>query len=343
MKILITGTLGFIGSNFIRTVTRRYPEYQWVGVDKAVYNYNLDNSFEHLNYKFYLADIADQHTIERIFEIEKPDIVIGMAAESFVDNSITDIMPFLHTNVIGTQVLINASLKHKVNRYLHISTDEVYGQQLTKNNGGWTEDDPLNPRNPYAASKAAAELIVKTAHETHGLEYQMTRSCNVFGPRQKKDNLIPHIITNLKNGTPIKIHGNGQNFRQWIFVEDKINAIMRILLKGQPNEVYNIGAPKFTTNLEMVQEISKMLDIEPEIEFIADRKAHDFGYHVNAGKLRALGWEPWHSFNENLKRTIESYKENKKMLSKNQYNQAKDYLLGEFMDKLTILNKCGIK
>jgi len=306
MKILITGTLGFIGSNFIRYVTEKYPEHNWIGVDKAVYNYNLNNSFEHNSYKFYLADISDQHTINRIFEIEKPELVIGMAAESFVDNSITDIMPFLQTNVIGTQVLINACLKHQ-SRYFHISTDEVYGQKLNMNDEPWTEDEPLNPRNPYAASKAAAELIVKTAHETHGLQYQMTRSCNVFGPRQKKDNLIPHVITSLKNNSAVNIHGNGKNFRQYIYVEDKITAIMQIIKHGKLNEVYNIGAANYCTNLDMVTVIARLTKKGYLLNFIADRKAHDFGYSVDSYKLKQLGWRPQHEFYLALSNTVESY------------------------------------
>lgn len=307
MKVLITGTLGFIGSNFIRYACN-HTNLSLVGVDNAVYSYNLDNQFAHENYQFYLADISDKHIMNRIFEIEKPELVIGMAAESFVDNSITNIDPFLKTNIIGTQNLIDLCLKYQC-RYLHISTDEVYGQQLSMDDAAWSENQPLNPRNPYASSKAAAELIVKTAHETHGLQYQMTRSCNVFGPRQKKENLLPHIIDAIKNDKPVNIHGNGQNFRQYIYVEDKITAILRIIESGKMNEVYNIGAYNYHTNLEMVGEIEELMGKCATINYIEDRKAHDFGYAVSNAKLQHLGWQPKTKFLKGLQKTIEFYKD----------------------------------
>lgn len=305
--ILVTGVLGFIFSNFIRKVVEEYPEYRFVGVDKAVRKYNLSNAFSYPGYNFYLGDIADHHFIDNLFEIEKPDIIIAGAAESFVDDSISDIMPFLHSNIVGTQVLVNAALKHGVEKFIQISTDEVFGQKLSLNEPPWTEEDPMLPRNPYACTKASSELIVKTAHYTHGLQYSITRSANVFGPRQKKENLIPHILHSLIKNEPIKIHGNGLNFRQWGFVENKIEAIMTVLKKGEINETYNIGSQTFLSNLEMVQYIAKMLNKEPKIEFIKDRKAHDFGYNVSTKKLRALGWAPQYSFDEGMKLTIEWY------------------------------------
>lgn len=304
--VVVTGVCGFIFSNFIRQVASN-SNYRFVGVDKLVKEFNIDNMYKHSNYKFYLADISDAHAMDRIFQIEKPDIVIGGAAESFVDNSITDIMPFLQSNVIGTQVLINACLKYNVEKYVHISTDEIYGQVLKMLGNHWKEDAPLQPRNPYAASKGAAELIVRTAHETHGLQYQMTRSCNVYGPRQKRDNLIPHIITSLLNDTNIRIHGDGENFRQYIYIDDEISAIMKIIEEGKINEVYNIGAWNYNTNLQMVNGIARLMNKPPKIEFIADRKAHDFGYSVDTDKLEGLGWFPETKFTDGLLNTIEYY------------------------------------
>lgn len=306
MKILLTGTLGFIGSNFIRYATK-HIDAEFIGIDKAVYPYNLLNSYSAPNYRFYFADIADSHIINAIFEAEKPDMVIGFAAESFVDNSISNITPFLHTNILGTQCLIDACLKHHTDRYIHISTDECYGQQLSRQDRAWTEGTPLAPRNPYAASKAAAELIVRTAHETHGLQYQMTRSCNVFGPRQKKENLIPHIIHSLNNQSPINIHGNGQNFRQYIYVQDKIDAILHIIKYGKMNETYNIGAYNYFSNLEMIEQIEQISGKFSPINYIENRKAHDFGYSVSNAKLQLIGWKPKHSFKEALTQTIRSY------------------------------------
>ncbi len=306
--ILVTGVCGFIFSNFIRHVTAHYPHYRWVGVDKLVKDFNIDNMFYGPGYKFYLADIADKHVMERIFQIEQPDMVIHGAAESFVDNSITNIDPFLHTNIIGTQCLIDMALKFKCEQFLHVSTDEVYGQQTDGYGPAWNEQSPMAPRNPYAASKAAAELIVRTAHETHGLPFKMTRSCNVFGPRQKFDNLIPMVINKMLADQPVTIHGNGQNFRQYIYVQDKINAIMKILEGGNINETYNIGAYNYFTNLEMVKAISEVLDKEAVIQFIPDRKAHDFGYSVSNAKLQYLGWTPKHDFKTALAETVQFYK-----------------------------------
>jgi dTDP-glucose 4,6-dehydratase len=305
IKVLVTGTAGFIFSNFIRQVIPSNPNYQFVGVDKLVKEYNINNLYtSNPAYNFYLADIADSHTIDRIFQLEKPNIVIGGAAESFVDNSITDVMPFLHSNIIGTQTIINACLKHKVDKYVHISSDEIYGQQLNQSDRPWIESDPLQPRNPYATSKAAAELIVNSAHITHGLQYQITRSCNVFGARQKRENLIPHIIHALHQGTPIRIHGNGLNFRQYIYVHDEVNAIMAIIKRGKINQVYNIGDNNYFSNLEMVNNIANIMNKHPDITFIEDRKAHDFGYSVNTNKIRELGWKPKSNFKDNLNKTV---------------------------------------
>ena len=311
MKILVTGSLGFIFSNFVRMWGGEKHSLSLVGLDKAVYDYNLNNAHSASNYTFYLADLGDSHILEKVFSLEKPDIVIGGAAESFVDNSITDIMPFLHTNVIGTQNLVNACLKHGVKKYVHISTDEVYGQQLTRDCIPWNEASRLAPRNPYACSKAAADLIVMGAHETHGLQYNITRSCNVFGARQKRENLIPHIIHGLLEDKPIRIHGTGNNFRQYIWVNDVCRAIMKVALDGIPNRVYNIGDDNYYSNLEMVELIAKLMGKQPNVEFIQDRKAHDFGYKVEWSLLRSLGWKPlsWSglNFESKLGQTIEFY------------------------------------
>lgn len=308
-KILITGTLGFIFSNFIRLVSQDHFNISgglsFIGLDKAVKQYNLDNMYKMC--PFYLADICDAHMLDRIFSLEKPDIVIGGAAESFVDNSITDVLPFLNSNIIGTQNLINQCLKHNVEKYVHIGTDEIYGQKLIRDDAPWTESDIMSPRNPYACSKAAAEMVVLAAHHTHNLQYQITRSCNVFGPRQKKENLVPHIITSIKNSSTVRIHGNGLNFRQYIYVEDVVSAIMTVVKRGNINEIYNIGDNNYFTNLEMVDNIGKIMKCRPDITFIPDRKAHDFGYSVNSDKLRKLGWKPKFSFQDALQKTVLSY------------------------------------
>lgn len=306
-KILVSGSLGFIFSNFVRQVVDQYPEYIFVGIDKAVKEYNLDNSFTHPNYTFYFADIADEHILDRIFKIEKPDYIINGCAESHVDNSISDIMPFLHSNIIGTQTLINMALKYNVEKFLHISTDEVLGQKLNIDDEPWTEESPILSRNPYACTKASAELIVKAAHYTHNLQFLISRGCNVFGPRQKKENLIPHILNSLIENKQINIHGNGLNFRQYIFVNDKIDGIMKIIKNGKINEIYNISDDNYFTNLDMVHYLSKQLNKDPKINFIEDRKAHDFGYKVSNSKLKSLGWSPKNNFDNAMKQTINWY------------------------------------
>lgn len=311
-KILITGTLGFIGSNFVRYMLKHYPEYKVIGIDKAMKEYNLENSFKHENYHFYFADIADEHILNNIFLTEKPDIIINFAAQSFVDDSIKNITPFIHSNILGLQVLVDMALKYNIEKFIHISTDEVLGQKLSLNDIPWTENDPMLPRNPYACTKASSELIINSAFHTHGLKYIITRSCNVFGPRQKKENLIPHILHSLINKSPIHLHGTGLNFRQYIYVEDKINAIINILQHGKIYEIYNIGDENYYSNLDLVNVIANKMNIEPNITFISDRKAHDFGYKVSNEKLKKLGWSPQFKFDDALENTIQWYK--KKLL-----------------------------
>lgn len=314
--ILVTGVLGFIFSNFIKKVIDEYPEYRFIGVDKAVRFYNLKNQYSHPNYKFYLGDIADPHFINNVFTIEKPDIVINGAAESFVDDSIADIMPFLHSNIIGTQILVNHSLKFKVEKFVQISTDECLGQQLNINDKPWDESCPMLPRNPYACSKACSELIVNSAHLTHGLQYQITRSCNVYGPQQKKINLIPHILNGLISNQPITIHGDGLNFRQYLFVDDKVGAIMKIVKYGNINQIYNISDNNFFTNLGMVDYLASKLNKSPNIKFIENRKSHDFGYNLSNNKIKSLGWSPKHSLKEGMDKTIAWYLNNLNLYDK---------------------------
>ena len=306
--ILLTGTLGFIFGNFIRTVVEKYPEYRWVGIDNASKDHCLNNMFSHPNYTFYLADIADAHMMDRIFHIEKPDIVLNGCAQSHCDDAEKDITPFIRSNVLGTQILINACLKYKVERFMQVSTDEVMGQKLYLDDTPWVETDPLRPRNPYATSKACAEMIVETAHKADHLQYNIIRSCNVFGPHQQHINLIPMIIMALLKDKPITIHGTGKNFRQYIFVEDEIDAFMTILKYGSTNQIYNIGAPNFYTNLQMVELISQIMDKKPNIQFIPDRKVQDFGYRVSAKKLMDLGWKPAHHIDQAMQKTVACYK-----------------------------------
>src|SRR5574338_167476 len=280
-KVLVTGTCGFIFSNFIRRVIK-YDEqpYQFVSVVRVAGN--ADTIYANSSYDFYLADLRDQHIIDRIFQFERQDIVIHGAAESFVDASLSDPNSFVTSNVLGTQVVINACVKHKVERLIYISTDEVYGQLTGESDPAWTEDAPLDPRNPYSASKAAGELMVKAAHQSYGLIYNITRSSNNYGPRQTPEKLIPKAIKCITEGQKIPIYGQGLQIRDWTHVFDNCDALVTVLNSGKPNEVYNISANQEFPNIEVIQKICNAMGKGHDlISFIEDpRKGHDFRYSI---------------------------------------------------------------
>lgn len=309
--ICITGSAGFIFSNFIRKAIHfKYP-YKIVSIDKFCYEKNLSNLYINSNHKFYLADIADEHVIDRIFKHEKPDIIINGAAESSVDKSLSNPLDFVKSNVLGVQNLISAALKYDVSSFIQISTDEVYGQ-LKLDESPWKEDAPLNPRNPYSASKAAAELMVKAAGESHNLPYMITRSSNNYGPRQMPDKLIPRVIQCILNKEKIPVYGDGSQLRDWTHVDDNCNAIHHIIENGKNKEVYNISSHQEFSNLEVV---NKICDIMGEghdlITFIPDpRKSHDYRYAVDTSKLEGLGFKPSMKFKDNIADVVNWYKLN---------------------------------
>lgn len=304
-KILLTGSCGFIGSNFIRSL----QGYEVCSVDKIIAPYNLYNVFDHPSHNFYMADIADPHFMNNIFALEKPDIVIHMAAESFVDDSIKNAVPFAHSNVLGTQVMVDMSIKYGVKRFIYVSTDEVYGQ-LQEGDASWTEESTPRPRNPYSASKMAGEHIVHAASETHGLIYNITRSCNNFGPRQPPRNLVPKVITCGINKKNVPLHGMGKQIREWISVHDHCRAIMTVLEHGKKNEIYNVGSDHELTNLAMIDAISKAMNIGIGVEMVSDRPGHDFRYSVDCSKLLDLGWGTRNSFEFDMAKVVKWYKEN---------------------------------
>jgi len=309
-KILVTGSCGFIFSNFVRTYADFGAEYMFASVDKIIAPYNLANIYESSNHKFYMGDIADEQFMNNVFALEKPDFVIHGAAESFVDDSIASAAPFIHSNVVGSQVMVDLSLKHNVKKFLYISTDEVYGQ-LKPEDKSWTEENTISPRNPYSASKAAGELIVKAAGETHGLNYNITRCSNNYGERQPPRNLIPKVITCLLNNQEIPIHGSGEQFREWLYVKDHCSAVMKVLKNGENKEIYNIGSGLELTNLQVVDSIAKVMKIAPKIKHVKDRPGHDFRYSVNCDKIKQIGWQPYFTnFESCIKMTISWYKEN---------------------------------
>lgn len=315
-KVLVTGAGGFIFSNFIRKSLFNKSNYTFVTVDYCKGPNVLNNIYANKSHKFYVGDVADRHLMSVIFEAERPDIVIHAAAESFVDSAIADASAFVHSNVQGTQTIVDMCLKFGTERLIYISTDEVYGHLQDESAPAWTETSPIAPRNPYSASKAAGELMVQAAHHTHGLQFNITRSCNNYGPRQQARNFIPKIIKSVANQLPMPIYGQGRQVREWIHVEDKCAAIMTILDNGKANEIYNISSGHEFTNIEVFNEICNIMQSEYKLEghhlvsFVADRPGHDFRYSVSADKLRQLGWRPTWKFKKGLEHCVGWYMNN---------------------------------
>jgi len=318
-KLLITGSGGFIFSNFVRYILSPNGEnkskYRVVSIDKCTSPNVLNNIYANSGHKLHIGDIADSHFVDVIFQYERPDIVINAAAESFVDNSINNATPFIDSNVKGTQVLIDASLKYGVERFIQVSSDEIYGHLTSEDDPPWDENSPLNPRNPYSASKASAELLVKAAAETHGLKYNITRSCNNYGPRQPRRNLIPVIIANILENKPVPIYGQGLQIRDWLHVQDNCSAVLKIIESAPENERYNISSKQEYTNIEVFQEICNVLGKGYDLlQFVEDRKGHDFRYSITNDKIKALGWKPNWKFKQGLAKTVEWYQNNRWML-----------------------------
>lgn len=311
-RVLITGSGGFIFSNFVRYAIHQKAPYSFVSIDKVRRSHVLNNVYTNKNHTFYIGDVSDAHFVNVIFEIERPDIVIHGAAESHVDNSIANANPFIISNVLGTQVIIDACRHWCVERLIYISTDEVMGQLTSEADVPWTEEAPLAPRNPYSSSKAAGELLVRAAYETHGLNYQITRSCNNYGPRQDPEKFIPKIIKNILNDEKVPVYGKGEQIRDWIHVNDNCEAILKIISNGKLNEAYNISANAELSNIEMFQRICNILDKGHSLlEFVPDRLGHDYRYSIDSSKLRSLGWEPKIKLGDGLKNTCQWYLNNK--------------------------------
>jgi dTDP-glucose 4,6-dehydratase len=278
-KILITGTCGFIFGNYVRKLVWDKKPYDVVSVDRVTAN-ALNSMYLNTSHIFYPSDITDEHIMGIIFQREQPEIVIHGAAETFVDTSLKDPNSFVKSNVLGTQVIINCCVKYGVKKLIYISTDEVYGQLTDEKSPAWTETSPLDPRNPYSASKASGELLVRAAHATYGLIYNITRSSNNYGPRQLPEKLLPKAIKCILEGTKIPIYGQGTQIRDWTYVADNCTAINTILEKGEPNEVYNISAHQEFTNLEVIQAVCNAMGSGWDlISHIPDpRPGHDFRY-----------------------------------------------------------------
>ncbi|MQY75145.1 MAG: dTDP-glucose 4,6-dehydratase [Actinobacteria bacterium] len=312
--MLITGGAGFIGSNFIHYIARKYPEYRIINLDKLTYAGNLENLRDiedNPNYKFIKGDIADRKIIDEIFKSRNIDAITNFAAESHVDRSIEDPGVFIRTDIYGTYVLLEAARKYNSKIFLQISTDEVYG---SIEDGSFAEDDALKPSSPYSASKAGAEMIVRSFFKTFGTPIIITRTTNNFGPYQYPEKIIPLFVTNLIDNIKVPLYGDGMNVRDWIYVDDNCGALDLVLHKGRVGEIYNIGAGNEKPNIWITKEILKLLD-KPEsmIEPVEDRLGHDRRYSVDCTKLkRDLGWETQYDFEEALKKTVNWYAANEK-------------------------------
>ena len=316
-KILVTGGAGFIGGNFVHYMVDKYPNYMIVNLDALTYAGNLETCQPvegKPNYKFVKGDIANREFIFDLFEKEKFDIVVNFAAESHVDRSVTDPEIFIKTNVLGTQVLMDASRAYGVERYHQVSTDEVYGDlPLDRPDLFFTEETPLHTSSPYSASKASADLLVFAYHRTFGLPITISRCSNNYGPYHFPEKLIPLMISRALNDEQLPVYGNGENVRDWLHVYDHCAAIDLILHKGKVGEVYNVGGHNERTNLEVVKTILKALN-KPEslITYVKDRPGHDLRYAIDPQKLEnELGWKPTYNFDTGIQQTIEWYLNNK--------------------------------
>jgi dTDP-glucose 4,6-dehydratase len=316
MKIIVTGGAGFIGGNFVHYMVNKYPEDEIICLDALTYAGNmetLDIVKDKHNFKFVKGDITDREFIFDLFAKEKPDVVVNFAAESHVDRSIESPEIFLHTNVVGTGVLLDACCKYGIKRFHQVSTDEVYGDlPLERPDLFFTETTPLHASSPYSASKASADLLILAYHRTYGLPVTVSRCSNNYGPYHFPEKLIPLMIANALNDKPLPVYGTGENVRDWLYVEDHCIAIDLIIRKGRVGEIYNIGGHNEKTNLEVVQTILKELGkSEKLIKFVADRAGHDRRYAIDPTKCRTeLGWEPKTRFADGIKKTIKWYLEN---------------------------------
>jgi len=311
VRLLVTGGLGFIGSNFIRQMLEEHPEDSIVNLDKVTYAGNPENLRDIAGdprYTFIRGDICDQDLVGSVFREHQIDAVVHFAAESHVDRSIEDASVFVRTNVLGTHVLLEEALGCGVERFVHVSTDEVYGSIRS---GSFREIDNLNPSSPYSASKAASDLLARSYYITHDLPVIVTRCTNNFGPYQYPEKLIPLFVTNLLDGKKVPVYGTGKNVRDWIYVLDHCRALDFVLRHGEPGEIYNIGGDNEKSNLEITEGILRVLGKDGSmIEYVRDRPGHDWRYSLDSSKLRSMGWKPEFDFEAALQATVEWYVEN---------------------------------
>ncbi|TDB55447.1 dTDP-glucose 4,6-dehydratase [Bacillus sp. CBEL-1] len=313
MNILVTGGAGFIGSNFVRHMIETYPEYGIVNYDLLTYAGNLENLKDiesHENYTFVKGDINNRELVDHLVKYHNIDVIVNFAAESHVDRSITEPDIFVKSNVLGTQALLDVAKANNLAKYVQVSTDEVYGS--LGETGYFTEDTPLAPSSPYSASKAGGDMLVSAYHETFGMNVNITRCSNNYGPYHFPEKLIPLMVTNALEGKELPIYGDGKNVRDWLHVKDHCAAIDLVIHKGKSGEVYNVGGHNERTNNEIVHLIVEKLGASPElIKFVEDRLGHDRRYAIDPAKLETeLGWKPQYTFDTGIVETIQWYVEN---------------------------------
>ncbi|KLV32783.1 dTDP-glucose 4,6-dehydratase [Priestia megaterium] len=313
MNILVTGGAGFIGSNFVRHMVETYPTYSIVNYDLLTYAGNLENLKDiesHENYTFVKGDINNRELVDHLVKYHNIDVIVNFAAESHVDRSITEPDIFIKSNVLGTQALLDVAKANNLKKYVQVSTDEVYGS--LGETGYFTEETPLDPNSPYSASKAGADMLVSAYHETFGMNVNITRCSNNYGPYHFPEKLIPLMVTNALEGKELPIYGDGKNVRDWLHVKDHCAAIDLVIHKGEPGEIYNVGGHNERTNNEIVHLIVEKLNAPKElIKFVEDRLGHDRRYAIDPTKLTTeLGWKPKYTFDTGIVETIQWYLDN---------------------------------
>ncbi|WDM21571.1 dTDP-glucose 4,6-dehydratase [Paenibacillus polymyxa] len=336
MKLLVTGGAGFIGSNFVLYMLKQHPDYEIVNIDALTYAGNLENlkSIENNpKHSFIKADITDAQAIDQLMQ-QGIDVVVNFAAESHVDRSILEPEVFVKTNVLGTQVLLDAAKKYNVTKFVQVSTDEVYGS--LGETGLFTEETPLQPNSPYSASKAGGDLLVRAYHETFGLPVNITRCSNNYGPYQFPEKLIPLMISRALSDQQLPVYGDGLNIRDWLYVEDHCSAIDLVIHQGKLGGVYNIGGNNERTNVHIVKTVLEELG-KPEslISYVQDRPGHDRRYGIDPTKtMNELGWKPKHSFETGIKETIRWYLDNEEWWTRIQSGEYQQYYAKQYGSRL---------